>query len=165
MVRPTRVNVDLKPIAKRIVFESLNGTIATLSMESEYTEDYVEQMIEAMKHSRHLGGYELARYLDEACGWEIDASVVSILDETYWEVQNAVTELVKKWVKGEDIKPLFKVGDIRKYKDRSGKYDGEILRVEEDVAEYLICVAALGQKKISMSGFVVAFEVLEADND
>ena len=63
------------------------------------------------KHGRlHIDGYALAKYLDNYCGWEIDAQMVETLDGFSWHAQHEVDVAEKAWAEATKPVPPHGIG-------------------------------------------------------
>jgi hypothetical protein len=101
-------------------------------------------------------GFELAKELADL-SWSPDAQLVEILDG-FSEMHDACRAAVKKWVEATNPQPLFRVGARVSYKGK----DGTVVRVDPDVAQYVINVPADGHDpKNLFTGWVVDWESLE----
>lgn len=110
--------------------------------------------------------YRMARHLDRH-GWDCDMSVIEALSVTSGEVYDALREATKTWVTSNQIKPRLKIGDVAKvmlYEGRGPKkeYEGEVVRIDADLATYTICVPAIGHVKegVGTHGVLIPYEDL-----
>lgn len=76
---------------------------------SEMMEDANPETIADLYHG-YMDGYELARELDRACGWDITAHDVDILDCMSTEVDAQHEAVCKKWFEDNDIQPPLEIG-------------------------------------------------------
>lgn len=112
--------------------------------EGEYEQDeLVADLVKTFDDALNWDSYKLARALDDA-GWEVDSALVGVLEEAESRAYEARDKAIREWVKANDIRPAFKVGDMVQTKRRTNGYEGEITRVDEDMGRYLVFSAARG---------------------
>lgn len=101
-------NEDLKAIAESIYKDNSNE-YASCSI----TED---MLYEVIKRDRQMNGYEYAKALEDLGAYDIDSYIVENLDYINTMLYELNKVNVKNWVKENNIKPIYKVGDLVKYK-------------------------------------------------
>jgi hypothetical protein len=119
---------------------------------------------QAMRWNR-LDGYEIARALDSR-GWSADSQLVDLMERLAMDRYDALQEVVREWVTAENIRPAMGVGDLVTIMARrpgsfaEQPFDGEITRVMEDEACYMVLVEALGHVRdgFGVYGIMKAYE-------
>lgn len=156
--RPKRITEQQKTdfyliIAKEIV----NDGYVTDTTFEDIAED-----LEKIGIRDYDNGYEIAKKLDDDCGYSIDPMFVDFLDTISHRLRNIHEDNVKDWVKAKQPKPIFSVGDCVKINKMIGwnkeLKDGEafITGIQKETAQYLI-----HKDKGRKGGFVVDFEIVE----
>lgn len=69
---------------------------------------------ELFRYRRYVDGYELARHLDDRCGWDMDADTVERLDNVQYRVREEHDRRCWAWVREHNIQPPFPVGTVIK---------------------------------------------------
>ena len=113
----------------------------------------------------HKDGYGMVKDLDRN-GWDCDSNLVEIFDNLHF--YDARKKLVQKWIKDNDIKPKYDVGQgvvvSSKYLSHKQKpsYKGEIVRVYED-GTYSIKIPELGHVNtgIGTYGIILDWDKVE----
>lgn len=97
----------------------------------------IAQNIASVARHAHMDGYELARALDDRCGWSPDSSVVEALDNWSSNARIELEKAQKAWREATNPQPDFKVGDRVKLKDGA---TGEVTdaNYKYGVAQYLV---------------------------
>jgi hypothetical protein len=112
--------------------------------EGEYEQtELVCDLVKAFDNAFDWDAYKLARALDDA-GWEVDSSLVDVLDAAASHAYQARDKAIREWVKANDIRPAFKVGDKVQTKRRYNGFEGEITRIDEELGRYLVFSEARG---------------------
>jgi len=125
--------------------------------DSEYADIY-----RALTNNHNWDGYELAKYLDEELGWEVDVSTVQDLDNAEHYRYTEHNARVEKWVIDYELTPKYAVGDIVTFKQESKSYEGTIRQIYVKQLRYVVEVPALGHNANSGTlGSVVEEEDLE----
>lgn len=169
---------DIPPIRiKRPDFNSINFGEAYKEMAEEILEwmndDNVEleDIISDLKECfspqgiKMSDGYELAKELDRDCGYDVNTELVNILDGFSHKLYMECQKFEKKWVIDCNITPKHSIGD-KVHISRKGKiYEGEISAINNEVAEYTICVPELGHVRegVGTHGAIEHFENIEED--
>jgi len=123
-------------------------------------DDMAEGIAEAIKDNPGADGYELARKLDDN-GWiEVDFSMCEELDGVFGEMMGIVREKTKEWVGANGIKPKNNLGDLVEITQGGRQYNGEIIQIYADQAEYVVNVPDLGHIKdgLGTHGCIIKFE-------
>lgn len=154
--RPTVRDKDIiKLVSLEIAKQIYKGVVAG-DME-EAGEDIAKVLL------RHPldDGYQLAKRLEDECGWfRVDFDIAETLDSAGGMLLSKVREATKVWVERNAIKPKRKVGDIVGIVQRGINYSGEIVRVDEEQADYTVMVPECGHVRegLGTHGFVVHYE-------
>lgn len=157
--RPSAADDDILEEAAKLIVEELIREYGEGIVEGE-KDLATEQITEAIGYSDD--GYKICRDL-ESEGWDPDARMVAIFDDVSVHKRRVLDERVKAWVAAEGVTPEFKVGDrvqFYRHNPKVGLYDGEIVKVYPDRAEYVIEVKSLGHVRTGagVHGLVIPFE-------
>ena len=95
----------------------------------------VESLIYAWDQTIDPNGYQLARILDDECGYDIDTAFVDDLDNMQWEVDKLVKEAREQWIIQNNIQPELEIGTIL-YRIPLGP--GTIVGIYEHAAGYYL---------------------------
>lgn len=120
--------------------------------------DYIKFFTNELKY--YTDGYQLAKRLDESLGVYPDEELVDCLSGTSNIVYSAHCDAVKKWIKEEQIKPEFSIGDKVCYLNNKKKISGEITKIDCEMGKYLIFSESLGHVKsgVGSHGVYITFE-------
>lgn len=105
--------------------------------------ELVADLVKAFGDAYDWDAYKIARALDDA-GWEVDASLVDLLDAAASHAYQARDIAIREWIKANGVRPAFKVGDMVQTKRRTNGFEGEITRIDEDMGRYLVFSEARG---------------------
>lgn len=129
-------------------------------------DDVCQKEIEdILSESYDWDGYHLAkRYEEIYLLSNVDANLVEILDDAEYIFANYQIDKIKEWVSEYNIEPKFKVGDKVMADLNRLRYEGEIVRVYNENATYVVYVESMGHVKEGMgtNGIVLAYEKVEA---
>lgn len=151
--RPTRLTPEMAlRAATNIAKDLLRDGLIDCTVE--------EAAADIAKHAHlHMGGYELAKTLDDYAYWDCDLQTAEVLDNWSHVADAEIKEAQKQWAAESNIQPPFPVGTrvIARWggKDHPGTID-EISPY--DVARY--CVKRDGET--STSRMLVNFEDVRA---
>lgn len=106
-------------------------------------------------------GYELAKKLESEWGISPNTELVEILNSLDTHIRRACREAEKKWVKDCWITPKYSIGDKVHVSRKNKIYEGEIVEIRSDLAEYVIFVEELGHVREGESGTLGAIEHFE----
>ncbi len=110
MFKPPRPQINkqiIEAAAEVFVRENIDSLPEYLE-----SEDLVEHLV---KHfARHKDGFELAKDL-ECEGWDITAETVQLLDEFDIQIEDALQDAEKEWIKTNNIQPPLKIGTEVEY--------------------------------------------------
>lgn len=103
-------------------------------------------------------GFRIAEQLKSNHYWEPDAGLVEILDRHY--KYDAYKDLVKKWVKENDIKPELAIESSVTVTVKGKSVNGIITNINNDTAEYTVCCESLGHVRsgIGTHGTILPYE-------
>src|ERR1017187_4648594 len=78
-----------KRLTPEMALAAAKATAADLLRDGQIEVDQIEvSVVNLAKHGRlHMDGYELAKALDNHCGWDIDAQMVETLDGFSWHAR------------------------------------------------------------------------------
>lgn len=147
--RPTVRDKDIIESVAREIAELMNGKDAT------------QDIAKVLTHHPLDDGYHLAKRLEDECGWfRVDFNTAEMLDSAGGMLLSKVMEATKVWVERNAIKPKRKVGDLVEIVQRGIKYSGEIVRVDEEQANYTVMVPECGHVRegLGTHGFVIRYE-------
>lgn len=166
---PTRPSSHNEEIDMLVAIELLPKVVQWLRSEGETDIDEEELKKELADASFHAeDGYRFAKELEASCMWEVDSELVRILDNASFARHKAHKSLVKRWVDQYSVRPKFSVGQRVTFKPhhRHGEepVTGEVTKVIEDEATYLVFCEALGHvnKGNGTYGVYVPYESAEA---
>lgn len=97
-------------------------------------------------------GYQCCRRLESA-GWDVDSSLVEVMDDYGFHLDNVLREAVKKWVAENRISPAFQVGTQVSITVNRKNEVGVIDEIRLETAEYLVKT-----DPNSTSRWVIAYE-------
>lgn len=131
-----RPNHDTKEV-RLAAFEKIADKII-----KEYGNDFgtKEEIVRDLDsyYQPYYSTYKLAKDLDDYNSWEIDDDIIdtlSNLDSIFYEL---IQDATKKWIKENNIKPKFKIGDKVEFQQNNTKHTGEITKVNETEGKYHI---------------------------
>lgn len=121
--------MDRKIERPKVTRELIMKAAVTFCQKHGYSNKQAEDL--GRKARPNMDGYELAKLLENVCGWNPKAVDVEILDCFDNEIRNAHRDECWKWVGDNDIKPPFPIGTMTTL--------GRILRVyEHEPASYVV---------------------------
>lgn len=89
--------------------------------------DEAEAIADLVKHGREWSnGYELAKSLDDRCGWDIDAGFVEVLDNFGFVASRQIELAEKAWVTRYAIQPPLADGAAVTFRWQAGTTTGVI---------------------------------------
>lgn len=160
--RPTSYDDEVRTQVAELLWPSVEGWLKKNGEEDPDKEEFFPQLRRALDGT--VDGYQIARHLDGE-GWVPDVHLVDILDFALAHQMKAHKELVKRWVIQNGIKPLWAVGAKIKFKRRNEKFElveveGEVLKIDEEQATYLLFCESLGHVRegVGRHGSVIAYE-------
>ena len=116
----------------KVTRELIAATAETFCSRSGWDTDQAKDLARVCRHA-HMDGYELAKELDNVCGWMPTAQDVETLDNFGCDVREAHRQACIAWALGNNIQPPLPVGTMTTLGEITGIYahDGacyEILR-------------------------------------
>ena len=130
--RPAKAKIsekEIKEISKKIFNQN-----SDLFIDCNVTEVMIFDII---NDDRNCNGYYYTRELEENYGAiNIGTDLILLLDDVSIELMKKREEMVKKWVKENDIKPKYKIGDEVKYKYGFDDKIGVITDIDYESAIY-----------------------------
>ena len=150
IIRPQKSLMINEILRKNVVDELLDDKYA--GMLTDYFDDLDDAkncINVVLEKCNNTDGYYIARELDDEYCIEPDAKLVDFLDGIDSIVYSQYKKLEKQWVIDNDIKPKFNVGDtVKIISTKSNKLvNGEITKIDTDVAEYYIFISEDGHVK------------------
>ena len=144
--RPTCTDKEVKLlVVEAIMPEILQWLGETHDFDND-KEEVTKQLLETIAY--HKDGYEMAKDLDDNESWASNSELVDVLDGLGF--RNVLDKVTLLWIKDNDVKPLFKVGDKVQVngKDVSGRaakkiYNGEITAIQP-TGTYTVFIEELG---------------------
>jgi hypothetical protein len=145
--RPTNADKEVK----LLVIEQILPSILVWLNDTEDSDDIEEITKDLMDEIEpYKDGYKIAKALDD-CGWPSDSELVDILDDL--DFHNSLNKLTLMWIKANNIKPKFNVGDkvrvnsrlvnLKSNKGRKKFYDGEITKIDP-FGKYVVFIEEVG---------------------
>jgi hypothetical protein len=152
--RPKYHDEDVLKCAAELLTEEVVGW----SNGQEPHEQVLADLIEALSFGK-TDGYELANKLQRK-GWTPDAQLVEILDTADYRRSQAHKEAVMAWVKAHDLKLQLQMGAVVSIEHDGKMYQGEIVNLNHEVAQYTVFVKELGHVRSGMGihGLIFGFE-------
>ena len=117
-------------------------------------EEIIDQLADALEDD---DGYEIAKNLDNAGWFDVDANLVEILDSAGHFKSEARNTLVKKWAIENEISAAIPIGTHVK----TPRGDGVVSGVRADTAEYIVQTPDRTWSGLG-TGYVMAAEDCEA---
>lgn len=142
------------------IIKSVARELAVEILKDQCNEDAVSSLVSVLQRNPGGDGYQLAKYLDDDHGWDVDVDTVEILDSAYSSLHVAARKLTAEWVERNAIKPKRKIGDIVGIVQRGINYTGEIVKIDEPQATYTVMSAQCGHVRegLGTHGFIVNYE-------
>lgn len=131
-----------REIAERVAREIADDLVKNGHIEARQLEDAVHDIVKCASHL-WIGGYELAKELDDRCHWDCNLEIAEELDNFSGLVDSEITKAEKDWAERNSIQPPLPIGARVKFGSRSvhGEKTGEITNVYKfGAAKYLIKV-------------------------
>jgi hypothetical protein len=158
--------------AKRLVPEAVRWLKAGDGFYEEDTEASIEkELADTLRDEWDWDGFRLAKALE----WEANSELVGILDAATGYQFSARRAAVAAWVREWNIRPKLAVGAKvtlpaslcgSEGRQRGGTFEGEIVGVNTELAEYTVRVAELGHlppgaKQTGSYGFILPCEKVD----
>lgn len=158
MLRPSLHDLSILKPAAEALMPKLYGI--------EPCEEVLDDLLAALKHTApEFDGFEMAEYLKNRHGWEVDGELVENLNRAFTEVLYVQENAVQAWVVREHIVPRKQVGDPATVTVKGVQHDGTIVRIDAERATYVVALPSLGHgqpdNRGNMThGLVIPFEDL-----
>lgn len=162
--RPTFDTIDFSDAYEEMAEEIISWESDSSASLEETAEDL--KKLFSISEIYTEGGYELAKKMERSWAVDVDTELVNILDGFSNIVHMACREAERNWVKDCWITPKHSIGDVVKTKVRGKEYEGTIVSIYNDLAEYVINILELGHVKageMGTQGTVKHFEDIEED--
>jgi hypothetical protein len=131
---PNRPN-ERHPEVIRQVVERLRPVLADFLEEEDPD---LDDLADTLKSNWDWNGYNLAKHLDNYCGWGADADLVEILSSAEGYGSIIVGQLTEEWVQKYGIRPAYSVGDRVACDISLRPKTGVIVKVYANLAKYVI---------------------------
>ena len=92
-------------------------------------------------------GYEIVRTLESSCYWDVDRSLIDVMDEVSHLRRLSHDYYVEKWVLNNGVMPKHQLGEVVSFKQKGKLYSGTITKILEKDAQYLVNCPDLGHVK------------------
>jgi hypothetical protein len=102
VIPPPRPTVN-----EEIIRIAAGKIVAQLSIKFDDDDYYAQDIFDSYYYG--MNGYELAKKLDDLCGWEIDVDAVNVLDGMDYEVRMILEKKEKEWAKEYNIQPTLEM--------------------------------------------------------
>jgi len=164
--RPIANDKEVKLLVIEQIMPEILRWLGETMDDDNNTEDVTKQLLDAIEYSKD--GYEMARDLERDDCWSSNSELVDVLDGL--DFRNILDKVTILWIKDNDVKPLFKVGDIVRVKTKDTGhrglkqfYCGEITNIRPE-GTYTVCIEELGHVKTGsgIHGSVINWEKVEA---
>ncbi len=147
--RPSERTPEIIEAAVNMLMPTVWDWVTASSSTENYPTDEREtarlELIKAVNSStRGFDGYDLAKTIERQSMWEVDASLVDILDSYSHFLYQAHRDAVKAWVIENNIIPQKDIGDDVIVSVLRSEYNGKIVRVDAETAQYSVNILALG---------------------
>ena len=153
--RPKRNSKEVLEEAAKRLLPRVMEWLSRDGGQSVDADEVREQLAKAIRYDDD--GYQIAKELDNAGWFEIDADLVEILDAASHHKWEAHAALVKAWVAESSIATPLAIGA----KVKTPKGDGVIADVNLDTAQYVVQTAERAWSG-AQSGWVFSVEECEA---
>lgn len=104
--RPTRLTDEMK---KAVAAELVADLIKEGHLEEDQTDDAIRDIMRCAHNG--IGGYELAKELDDRCHWDCDLEMATVLDDYSFIARNHIDAAQRAWFESEKPKPPAQPGD------------------------------------------------------
>jgi len=123
-------------------------------------EENPEELVSIGRALSELSAFDQAKELAEQCFDMTDDLMQTLLDGSF--MHDAHAERVVQWVETAKLKPRRKIGDEVSFTHQGDKLKGEITDIQEDSANYTVCVPSLGHVKSGPGtrGLILAYEII-----
>ena len=144
--RPTERDEAVLEAAIEMIMPSVWDWITALdNYDSEEREGVRLDLKKAIGRSCiSFDGYQLARNLEQVALWEPDSELVDVLDSFQSFVNKVHRDAVKAWVVEQGIIPQHRVPDEVLVRIRGVEYQGVVIRVDAETAQYTVNIQDLG---------------------
>jgi len=162
--RPTIDTIDFSEAYEEMAEEIISWEKDSSADLDETTEGL--KKLFSISELRMDGGYELAKKMERNWHSDVDTELVNILDSFSNIIYMACNEAERKWVKDCWITPKYSIGDIVKTTVKGKEYEGKIVSIYNDQAQYVINISELGHVKegdMGTQGTIKHFEDIEED--
>lgn len=127
-------------IAERVARKIADDLVKNGHIEARQLEDAVHDIVKCASHN-WLGGYELAKKLDDHCHWDCNLEIAEELDNFSHLVDSEITKAEKDWAERNSIQPPLPIGAQVRFDSVHGEETGEITDIyKQGEAKYLIKV-------------------------
>lgn len=152
--RPTKLTKEMMMQAAREVAARLAKSGA---MSGEDKESLAEDIVSVAYP--YIDGYELARKLEDWCGWHCDMQVAEVLDEFQFRAEQQHERAEKEWAERNNVQPPLPVGSRVKARWGRDEFTGTITEIcRNTAAKYVV----LRDDGAGIGHPVVNFEDVEA---
>ena len=131
MTHPMKQYPPRPAVTKEIVLEAATSVAEDIGYETN-----PKDIVTAFENCGHYrpDGYELAKFMDDNFGWQIDIRDVNKLDEMSEKVNQLWNEECKKWFSENNIQPPFEIGTELKQGTITGIYHYEpgVYKVQDE---------------------------------
>jgi hypothetical protein len=147
--RPTRYHVDVEKYVKDALLPTVISWMGKgiIDLNSEKALEIWEDLKEAIAYEDD--GYRIARNLE---AWNPDEELVDILSEVSFLKRGAHDAVVMQWVIDNDIQPDRKIGDQVSYTEEGKVRSGNIVKIYERTAKYVVSFPELGHVPSEQQG-------------
>jgi hypothetical protein len=155
--RPTRLTDEMRLAAA--LETAMDVQRECSDFRGEDTNELAEQIASQARYA-HMDGYELAKRLDDHCGWDVDTMMVEALDNWSSNARIELEKAQKAWAAETNPQPPLPIGARVKLK---GLLDtGEITGIyEHGTAQYLVKIDGDPAAETSKSRRIVNYEDAE----
>lgn len=139
---PDRPHAHDDNVCNAVAAKLLPEVLAYLEQKEDKDGEVLKQLAETLIDSHEYDGYDLTKKLEDDHYWEGSEELVDIMGSAGHHAYKICSDMVREWVKTNNIKPGHKVDDVVEW-NRFNKYwremkRGVIVEVREDEAVYVI---------------------------
>lgn len=147
--RPTRHDPAVVAAAVKVIAEDVCQWLRDAGEDDQADNERAsieKQLADAARYADD--GFEIAHRLKSHHYWECDSELVEILENYWWEADNAKDAAVAEWVKRNNVTVPYLVGDKVKVKPNAWRrgqgHVGEVVEVDAEHAIVHVFIATLG---------------------
>jgi hypothetical protein len=161
--RPNRTDPEvlerlLDALMPRVIQWMKSAGDDTDKFEKSYLKEIHDDLRSAVRFDDDA--YDIAKMLDNIHYWEVDHELLHLLEDVAYMRIKAHNSLIAEWVNHHGVTPKYSVGQRVTFKHRGKDQVGEVSKVEEQLAQYVVFCESLGhvRKGVGSHGLYVNYE-------